>query len=87
MDKIEVKGREYPVEISFEDKKTSSATIRDGIVILKIAGWLDEKTKLRHIESLLRRLKGALERGSNIGKRKKFMNIKDGHQLSTFSKS
>ena len=87
MDKIEVNGKEYPVEISFEDKKTSSATIREGTVILKIADWLDEKTRLKHIESLLKRLKKVLEKGGSIGPRKKFIGIKDGHQLSTFSKS
>lgn len=87
MDKIEVKGREYPVEISFEDKRTSSATIKDGTVILRIADWLDEKTRLKHIESLLRRLKNVLEKGGNIGPSKKFMEIKDEHQISTFSKN
>lgn len=86
MDKIEVNGKEYSVEISFENKRTSSATIKDGTVILKIADWLDEKARLNHIESLLRRLKKVLEKGGNIGPRKKFMEIKDGHQISTFSK-
>jgi len=87
MDKIEVNGTEYPVEISFDKKKTSSATMKDGKVVLRISSLLDDATRVMHIESLLRRLTKILAKGRLIGQRKKFLNLKDGHKLSTFNKN
>ncbi len=87
MNKIEVNGTEYPVEISFEDKKTSSATMRDGTIILRISSLLDEAARNRHVDSLLRRLKNIISKGRIVERRKKVPKITDGHKISTFSKS
>ena len=40
MNEIEVDGTKYPVEISFDEKKTSSASMRDGKIVLRILLYL-----------------------------------------------
>lgn len=86
MEKIEVNGTEYPVEIYFEEKKTSSATMRDGKILLRVSAKLDAIARQRHIDSLLRRLKNILSKGRTIERRKKFIKLNDGHVLKTFHK-
>src|SRR3989344_9558972 len=87
MVKIEVNGTQYPVDISFDDKKTSSATMRDGKIILRISSFLDEVAKEKHIESLLRRIGRIILKGRTIEKRKKYPKLIDGHKLNTFSRA
>lgn len=54
---ILINNKEYAIEVSFSNKKSSSVNVKDGVLVFKLSSKLSEKNKRDHFESLLERIK------------------------------
>jgi len=70
-----------PIHIEFKRKKNSSATVRDGEIVLRIASHLTRSERERHIQTLTERMQHKLARTSS---NKTEPDLTDGTVLTIF---
>ncbi len=80
-ERVIVNGKEYPVVVKYLNKRSGSATVRDGVIVIRMPRWMNRSESARMLGNLVARMQKALEKHPERFQRQKPA-FNDGHVVN-----